>query len=412
MRYPEIKSRTTTPKKEPGTIKEEPMAPRKQKKPDVTEEECKSPYEEPFATKLEDEDDTESSDSDSNTQEEDQDSWTVIVYKGVVNKGKPPVEDRRFVVFSDSPRTYIRVEELEARLLGGYQARYLNDWNLEKKGRKPFNIWKMSGTYKRIAIPSLTFKKGEEEQYAYWKEVAKAASRTKTNYDPASRYWDLREPKPIRRRDIELRFEASDKVSQEELEVMVSVALGQCRCQPTWEAVESGEGIKPGENEKDPWVLIDKHLLGLYALYASPETVKVLQQEAGLWLKNRHFPNPEQAVEADKLLFPKTDSNTPSAKAKETGASLSSHKTHAVVGMSRGKTQVSVMNNTSATLLAQIFGWPANTDNKWTNQAEWLHRCAFSYGGLGESLNHLTSQTPDNLIFGTREANTLMMRYR
>ena len=41
---------------------------------------------------------------------------------------------------------------------------------------------------------------------------------------------------------------------------------------------------------------------------------------------------------------------------------------------------------------------------------QWLHRNAFRYGGLGDSVNVATSQDPGNLIFGTKECNTHMIR--
>jgi hypothetical protein len=42
--------------------------------------------------------------------------------------------------------------------------------------------------------------------------------------------------------------------------------------------------------------------------------------------------------------------------------------------------------------------------------AEWLHRSAFSWGGLRERKPHI-SQVPQNMIFGTGECNSVMTRY-
>ncbi|KAG8867018.1 hypothetical protein FRB98_004413, partial [Tulasnella sp. 332] len=41
---------------------------------------------------------------------------------------------------------------------------------------------------------------------------------------------------------------------------------------------------------------------------------------------------------------------------------------------------------------------------------EWLHRSAFRFGGLGDSDNPGTSQVRSNLVLGTSQANTLMLR--
>lgn len=40
---------------------------------------------------------------------------------------------------------------------------------------------------------------------------------------------------------------------------------------------------------------------------------------------------------------------------------------------------------------------------------QWLHRSAFSFGGLG-SKDYKSSQDTTNLVFGTSESNTEMIR--
>lgn len=42
---------------------------------------------------------------------------------------------------------------------------------------------------------------------------------------------------------------------------------------------------------------------------------------------------------------------------------------------------------------------------------QWLHRLAFSYGGLDILKHASSSQSQKNMLFGTRETNTLMIRY-
>ncbi|CAE6466773.1 unnamed protein product [Rhizoctonia solani] len=82
------------------------------------------------------------------------------------------------------------------------------------------------------------------------------------------------------------------------------------------------------------------------------------------------------------------------------------------VGKKRGISQKSVMNGKSATKVAEIFGWdtfgPSSSGG--AHRAEWLHRSAFSFGGLGFTGSN-NSQNARNLIFGSVEANTLMMRH-
>ncbi|KAI1757941.1 hypothetical protein F4782DRAFT_544350 [Xylaria castorea] len=74
----------------------------------------------------------------------------------------------------------------------------------------------------------------------------------------------------------------------------------------------------------------------------------------------------------------------------------------------RCKTQAAVMGGVSATEVAKKL-WP---NIKYTRVAEWLHRSAYSYGGLGiDKVRPDSSQTVENLVFGTFEANTSMIRY-
>ncbi|KAF5534340.1 hypothetical protein FMEXI_11335 [Fusarium mexicanum] len=80
-------------------------------------------------------------------------------------------------------------------------------------------------------------------------------------------------------------------------------------------------------------------------------------------------------------------------------------------------TQYEVMGS-SANEIAVILGWKDTgsivpRSGKWPSPgvwpAEWLHRAAFSWGGL--TGDYRTSQVPENLIFGTSECNSLMTRY-
>lgn len=52
--------------------------------------------------------------------------------------------------------------------------------------------------------------------------------------------------------------------------------------------------------------------------------------------------------------------------------------------------------------------------NNISPDGKWLHLCAFSWGGLiglGTEDQGATSQVPENLVLGTSETNSLMMRY-
>ncbi|KAF3935344.1 hypothetical protein ABW19_dt0208756 [Dactylella cylindrospora] len=80
--------------------------------------------------------------------------------------------------------------------------------------------------------------------------------------------------------------------------------------------------------------------------------------------------------------------------------------------------QAAVMSGISASDVARVLGWDAmrttpinNWDKERFAMAEWLHRCGYAFGGLSDAASPGSSQTPQNLIFGTSETNSIMTRY-
>ncbi|KAE8168406.1 hypothetical protein BDV40DRAFT_250904 [Aspergillus tamarii] len=80
----------------------------------------------------------------------------------------------------------------------------------------------------------------------------------------------------------------------------------------------------------------------------------------------------------------------------------------------REEDQLKVMGE-SATEIAKKFGWQEDKQSDdWPvprTLSEWLHRIAFSWGGLGAAGDGQTAQSRANLIFGSFECNSLMTRY-
>ncbi|CUA73143.1 hypothetical protein RSOLAG22IIIB_10581 [Rhizoctonia solani] len=93
---------------------------------------------------------------------------------------------------------------------------------------------------------------------------------------------------------------------------------------------------------------------------------------------------------------------------------MTKDKLENIKGIPRGTSQKTVMYGHSASEVAKVFGWdreerPAGMKHR----AEWLHRSAFSFGGLGVRklmTRPDSSQQVKNLIFGSVEANTTMIR--
>ncbi|KAK7040365.1 hypothetical protein VNI00_009835 [Paramarasmius palmivorus] len=79
-------------------------------------------------------------------------------------------------------------------------------------------------------------------------------------------------------------------------------------------------------------------------------------------------------------------------------------------GRSKGQNQV--MEGASAPQIAKDI-WPIERrdESQAAGEFEWLHRIAFSFGGMGREGGPDTAQVLRNLVFGTAETNTTMMRY-
>ncbi|KAF8311877.1 hypothetical protein DL93DRAFT_1367878 [Clavulina sp. PMI_390] len=69
-----------------------------------------------------------------------------------------------------------------------------------------------------------------------------------------------------------------------------------------------------------------------------------------------------------------------------------------------------INDSTQGLKFSQPLESPKSSD--WSNQAEWLHRSAHSYGTLSfnDPAEQYGPQEKANIIFGTKEANTFMMR--
>ncbi|KAF8289726.1 hypothetical protein DL93DRAFT_1116672 [Clavulina sp. PMI_390] len=265
----------------------------------------------------------------------------------------------------------------------------------------------------------------------------------RTRYDPTARYWDSdlrREGHP--QEVLKLRLECSAHLSKTALAALVHVALRKCSVRAKIEIVGEGEGTKKNEH-KEEYFMIGSHLLSLYRTYTTEGGLKILKdfgQQNGL----RRFPSPNNIEAVGKLLkldkIPRHDTTT----------KISVTRMNAFLRRKRDQSQRQI-TSISATTLAQMFKWPANAprrykvqkkptegiqleeakvndeqpktndtlphasklaENSWANQAEWLHRSAYSYGKFQYENNPetLDPQHAGNIIFGTKQANTFMMR--
>ncbi|KAK7443462.1 hypothetical protein VKT23_015635 [Stygiomarasmius scandens] len=163
--------------------------------------------------------------------------------------------------------------------------------------------------------------------------------------------------------------------------------------------------LKPQYERPEPTLYdsLGSHLLGYYEIFirkgdwaAFPEFVGNIQQ----------FPSETEinTIHGD-INHKWTQAYTKTSLSKDKIDMTSIHKR--IYGSNRD--QAGIMGKQRAPMVVKDW-WGLGNDTE--NSAEWLHRSGFALGGMGEELAQpLDSQVPENLVLGTYQANSLMLRY-
>ncbi|KAF5021543.1 hypothetical protein F66182_6425 [Fusarium sp. NRRL 66182] len=189
------------------------------------------------------------------------------------------------------------------------------------------------------------------------------------------------------------------------------------------EAVKNKLGLKisqkilpHGEPSPKDHKLLSHHPQLLYTVYVSEDDYKSIIEAMGFEVTQDPFKKPERPHPISEEIARKINNEMeldPSS-AQSTRTSITSNRTTIATNQPRCKTQAAVMNGHSAGSIAKQL---CNFEGART--AEWLHRSAYSFGGIdvkgpnGKDVHGGpdSSQEPGNLVFGTYECNTNMIRY-
>ncbi|PVF91963.1 hypothetical protein CPB86DRAFT_718410 [Serendipita vermifera] len=164
-----------------------------------------------------------------------------------------------------------------------------------------------------------------------------------------------------------------------------------------------------GLEKKGELVLLSCHFFSFYWTWVSPQDFQKLCSDRGVKDLNRRWPTEQQAGEIYTKL--KEDSSGPQDGPENTfDVSIDYQRMAAVAGATRNPDQKAVMGDISATEIAKLL-WDDDKPQKGgLMPAEWLHRSAFRFGGLEDKARPVSSQVRRNLVFGTSECNTHMIR--
>ncbi|TBU56241.1 hypothetical protein BD310DRAFT_931958 [Dichomitus squalens] len=152
-------------------------------------------------------------------------------------------------------------------------------------------------------------------------------------------------------------------------------------------------------------VMTGAHYLQFYFTFMTPADY------TKLWATLQNRPELMRPWPSDSMARTiQTKIGDPPRGGEMTVAKMSHFKATAAIGQRSSYPDQQAVMTASATDLAKVMWGPANVSSGSPADAEWLHRNAFHFGGMDDSVNLASSQTRENLVFGTGESNTHMIR--
>ncbi|KAL1693636.1 hypothetical protein GGG16DRAFT_88615, partial [Schizophyllum commune] len=330
------------------------------------------------------------------------DGTSVTLYRGIPFNGGTP-DGRRFLSLGKLyGHFFIDVDDFEKRRDGTLLR---HDYDLLKDGKVAFNIWNRTGGF--VAAPTRnfvldvesneTFESWSARQSKLWTEKVVPSVRTATppsaGYSVMARFIQPAD-------NIDLVFSTADGEAllnrnqlQKHLDSLPSsVKRSRPYAVKTWAEAKADKSL----------ILLSSSPFGFFHTWIPVGQYERVCQAVDSVPLQRPWPGSvadATKIEADcKLVGEKGDTD------ESVDATITLNKIKAAQGMrdaAGGQQQVA---GASATAVANKL-WRGSQ-----GKAEWLHRVAFRFGGLGASSNCLSAQQKRNFIFGTYECNTHMIR--
>ncbi|KAG8821847.1 hypothetical protein FRC17_009715 [Serendipita sp. 399] len=389
-------------------------------------------------------------------------SWELTQYC-VFNPDKPDdVGPERFIFTgygkgsSKLQGYYMRVEDLKRRLESGNAAVSADDLDRLAKGDALYPLWNpkgelQTGIYAKVPFNVFDPKDngGGDKKTNQIKSlflihcgIARQARFSDGLYDVLGRFWDapwdesafvlqinIAHQKAIREAAKKLVTDQALKnlklpqfavIADEDkpLMVLIEKIKEDRQFKPDIVAIEwrpdpqhTQPTSVPSMNSK--W---GSHPNDLYGLWMNQyQHVRVIDnKKTGVWLPDRDWVVGVPAQAADKMIQDNMKAKRLSTYRDVNAAVTTTTKvTRAAVNITksykRKPDQVGAMGGTSPNELVKPI-WKLKDGEK---AAEWLHRSAWSFGGLdqGGAMDPQSSQVMYNLMIGTSETNTMMIRH-
>ncbi|KAL1683985.1 hypothetical protein EV122DRAFT_256918 [Schizophyllum commune] len=330
------------------------------------------------------------------------DGTSVTLYRGIPLNGGTP-DGRRFLSLGKLyGHFFIDVNDFEKRR-DGILLRH--DYDLLKDGKVAFNIWNRTGGF--VAAPTRnfvldvesneTFESWSARQSKLWTEKVVPSVRTAT---PPSAGYNVKARFIQPADDIDLVFSTAEGealTNRNQLQKHLdSLPSSVKRSRPY--VVKSWADAKKDKS----LILLSSSPFGFFHTWIPVGQYERVCQAVNTVPLQRPWPGSvadATKIEEDcKLVGKKGDTD------ESVDATITLNKIKAARGMRNAADDQQKVAGASATAVADKL-WRGSQGN-----AEWLHRVAFRFGGLGASSNCHSAQQKRNLIFGTHECNTHMIR--
>ncbi|KAJ6474786.1 hypothetical protein C8R45DRAFT_1102938 [Mycena sanguinolenta] len=284
----------------------------------------------------------------------------------------------------------------------------------DREGKSTAQLWEREGHLWQLPKPTedslwrewfyrtLEGKPNDSAQWNQWKVRAGTAENSNSllGFPKFARFWN---PKTAAHfffepANTDLRLKPALDAAIEELKT-------KWKSCPTCDVVEHDKGKEHGR------VLWATHHFEFYNIWVSPEhhqALSIERQDLSRWTP----PSEPRALLMDQKTRVKTDTKPTFLNAKELqqSSAISKDKMEKAIGMrKRVVDQGTVMLVGPSEMCETLFGQPAKQLSNGLWPAEWLHRSAFSFGGLGTDDGYESSQTRANLVLGISESNTYMV---
>ncbi|KAG8822237.1 hypothetical protein FRC17_009610 [Serendipita sp. 399] len=372
-------------------------------------------------------------------------AWELIQYCAHDPNDPDNVGRERFIFtgYSKDPRkrhsmegVYMRLDDLKKRIEEGSSGTAEKDLDLLAHNKPLWPLWLPNGNLIPVDQPNSYFKDlepagatdGPQKLYINYCKLVRLARLNGQVYDVLARFWDMEwnpdfyiQINPGNNNSIKQKIQkyAKEKATGDEIaKVDSGISADDKALVALIERVKSTRVFKPhihilwGTEALQGRQYWGSHPNGLYRVWTDKEWDPIELAKVGVYSGRQARPKDGAETELAKIdqeLHDRLKEKYITVAAPfETVTKLTETSIKIAKNYKRKPSQIVAMGNWSPNDFVRAW-WNVKKGEK---AAEWLHRSAWSYGGLYNNgkVDPQSSQVMRNLVIGTHETNTMMIR--